>query len=92
MTTAPSGNQWHGTVQFAVNLKDANNMLVGSMVGETTPVAGFAGQWAAVDGLFDIPAEMDNKTVVTAQVVLILNGFTNDSDVYVDDLTAYQAA
>lgn len=88
---APSGSQWNGTVQFALNLFDANNVQIGAPRGEAIPVAPLAGSWKAVDGMFDIPAAISGKTVVEAQVVVILDNFGADPDVYLDDVTAYQA-
>jgi len=88
---APAGSTWHGTVQLALNLRSSAGVQIGAVRGDLIPVAGLAGSWTNVDGLFDIPSTINGVAVATAHVLAILDGFGADGDVHLDDFNAYQA-
>jgi hypothetical protein len=88
---APAGGTYAGTLQFDLNLQNSAGAQLGVLRGKIIPVQPQVGQWFTVDSLDTIPETVNGQTVAKAQYVLILNGFDNDPDVYVDDIVVYQA-
>lgn len=87
----PTESAYRGTAQFALNLQDSAGRQIGRILGNIIPITPSGANWFTVDSLDAIPASINGQAVAKAQYVLILNGFTDDPDFYVDDIAVYQA-
>ncbi|WP_158606734.1 DUF4838 domain-containing protein [Paenibacillus ginsengarvi] len=88
--SAPNGYNGKGTIQLAINLRDAAGKQIGTAKGKTVPLSAGAGVWRESVFLYDIPALIGGAEVKSAQFIVIVDG-VQDSTVYVDDVSVYQA-
>ncbi|GBG07300.1 hypothetical protein PAT3040_01848 [Paenibacillus agaridevorans] len=86
----PVGAEHDGTVQLLFNVKDAQGANLTVIQSEVKSIKKTAGSWASIELLEEIPAMIGGKQVTQIQAVILINGFTEGTDLYLDDFEVFQ--
>ncbi|WP_158560447.1 DUF4838 domain-containing protein [Paenibacillus contaminans] len=79
-----------GTIQLAINLKDASGNELGILRSNLMPVSGGADGWAAIELAGIIPEQINGIAVSAALVVAIVSNLEEQTELYLDDVGFYQ--
>lgn len=86
-----SASSWHGTFQYSVALQSGAGATLTTKLSRPVPVSILAGAWRPIGGLFWIPEMVGTTPVEKINLVLVLDGFQNDPDFFLDDVLMHQA-
>lgn len=84
-------SQWTGTLQYSLELRSATATPLRTDRSRPIPVSSVAGAWRPIDGLFLIPEMVGTTPVDRVNFVIILAGFEDDPDLFLDDVYMHQA-
>ncbi|MBP1991882.1 DUF4838 domain-containing protein [Paenibacillus eucommiae] len=80
-----------GTIQLAINLKDAGGNELGSIIrSNLTAVSSAASEWVTIDMAGIIPEKINGIAVSSAFVVAIVSNLEEETELYLDDVDFYQ--
>jgi hypothetical protein len=80
-----------GTIQLAVNLKDANGNELGNIMRSNfKPISVAANGWITVDMAGIIPEQINGIEVSTALAVVVVSNLEEETELYLDDVDFYQ--
>lgn len=93
------GSEYAGSVGLAMNLfshyYDSAGQVVwvqlGTVRGAISAVEP-SSTWRRLAQLIEVPASLQGTTITHGQYVLILDGFTDDPDIFIDDMGVWQSA
>jgi hypothetical protein len=77
---APKGN---ATIALSITPLDEQGA---NLPGPSTIIRARAGDWTRIATAGDIPAEINKKRVKSLRLIVVLDGFDPDEEVYLDDL------
>ncbi|GBG11043.1 hypothetical protein PAT3040_05822 [Paenibacillus agaridevorans] len=86
----PPGTESSGSVQLAFIMQDAQGRALGEVRSEQKPIAATSGNWSSIELLEDIPASLKGAEVKQILVIVIVNDFTDGTNLYIDDVMMYQ--
>lgn len=86
---APAESKTAGTVQIIANLRSATGQVLEVQRSEARPVAETAGQWSGLALALDVPEQINGTAVHHIQLVIVVDGFSGDEAVYLDDVFVY---
>ncbi|MBD2865325.1 DUF4838 domain-containing protein [Paenibacillus oceani] len=86
----PPGTATEGTFQLIMNLIGTNGKTLSALRTEAIPLANTAGQWASLQLLESVPAQIGGTGVNRIQMILLVNGAGYGTDIYLDDAVLYQ--
>lgn len=86
---SPSSQVSSGKISIGMNLRDANNQQLSTIRSEFVPFADASGVWRQLVLHRDIPATINNKTVVRAQLFVDVDG-GEGAQVWIDDIVVSQ--
>ncbi len=87
----PPGTMGSGSVQWAINMMDAEKRTLYSLRSDQKTIVNTVGQWASINYLEEVPPSFQGKEIKFVQFVVIVDNIPSDTSLYLDDIGVYQS-
>ncbi|MBP1988524.1 S-layer homology domain-containing protein [Paenibacillus eucommiae] len=88
----PAGTQTEGTMNLTVNYRNSSNGYVGTVSDVKHQVKEASGEWHTITWPLDVPETYNGMVVEQIQLSVLLEGFSEDEVVFIDDVDLIKLA